>query len=242
MMQKFALTSGEKMIWSFFNIYSTLLTFNVNNDDKWSWDECKIFAFVWVDGGSTFHRYLWYYHYALCHCHALKFFSFIDYLSSCFFMMYPKKILLCDAQKYFYVTHFMMKYFRIDTSTATPRPPSSNFNRIRFFEIWCDENLWGAIMIKIKISPISSSNCIFLPLYAQVVLLLLFSTERTFCSSTMRRYITRFRYSYHRRHRFRSGLRVEWKLGPWTNAQWQHNADDASHLVKKIWKKELLTR
>jgi hypothetical protein len=78
-MQKF--TSGKRRwFWAFFNIYLTLslLTFNVDNDDKWSWEMNKKKMYIKIclcvgalegwkirRSGSTFHRYLRYYHYIL---------------------------------------------------------------------------------------------------------------------------------------------------------------------------------
>lgn len=47
----------------------------------------------------------------------------------------------------------MIKYLRIDISPST----CFKFQTKK----WSDENLWGAIMIKIKISPIPSSKIVF---------------------------------------------------------------------------------
>lgn len=92
----------------------------------------------------------------------------------------------------FHVTHLMMKYLWIDTSTThhhrrSPLVPISN--RISLCDAMRSKNLWGAIMIKIKISPISSSNCIF---FRAVVCssgcCCFFRLKEPFVPSTMRRY------------------------------------------------------
>lgn len=154
-MQKFE-DERKEWFWAFFNIYLTPFFL-------------KLHVYVFLENGGNGSEVPTIVIYDIiiiffnCHCHIQQLLLlhrlFIDMLFY-HIQKYERSGIFCVLERMTQVFLLVLKDRYFFTTPYHFKFPNSQW------EMWSDENLWGAIMIKIKISPISSSKLYFFALCA----------------------------------------------------------------------------